>query len=166
MKLLEGESNLLPSADECAALVGDVVPLVMRTIRAEMRSHRSPDLSVPQFRALGFLWRHPGASLSAVADHIGLTLPSVSKMIDRLVAHDLVVRKTAPGDRRRVCLELTPLGTSTLQAATDATRARLAHLLIELSPDERAIVVEAMRSLRRVFGSGRTFAEPAESQGT
>jgi hypothetical protein len=36
----------------------DVLPQVMRAIRAEMRSHRALGLSVPQFRALGFVRRH------------------------------------------------------------------------------------------------------------
>src|SRR5512142_2783 len=118
MKLLADDSNPFASADECAAMVVEIVPLVMRTIRAEMRGHRSPDLSVPQFRTLLFLRRQPGASVSDVAGHIGLTLPSVSKMIDRLVTRDLVTRHSAPEDRRRICLDLTPLGMSTLQATT------------------------------------------------
>src|SRR5512140_3106886 len=129
MKPLADDSNRSYSADECAALVAEVVPLVMRTSRAEMRGHRSPDLSVPQFRTLLFLRRQPGASVSDVAGHIGLTLPSISKMIDRLVTRDRVVRHSAPGDRRRICLELTPLGASTLQATTDATRKRLSERL-------------------------------------
>ena len=159
MKLLEEESNPSISADECAALLTDTVPLVMRTIRAEMRSHRTPDLSVPQFRVLVFLRSHPGTSLSDVADHIGLTLPSISKLIDRLVARKLVARSSASADRRRLSLQLTPLGESTLQTAAGATQARLADLLAALSPREREIIAEAMHSLRAVFSPAR----PAEN---
>jgi DNA-binding MarR family transcriptional regulator len=151
MKLLETESNSAISADECATLVTDTVPLVMRTIRAEMRSHRTPDLSVPQFRALVFLHRNPRASLSNVADHIGLSLPSISKLIDRLVARGMVARSSAPADRRRLCLELTPLGESTLQTASSATQARLAEILAALSPGERVVIARAMHSLRTAF---------------
>jgi DNA-binding MarR family transcriptional regulator len=155
MKLLEPESNATLSAEECAALVADSVPLVMRTIRAEMRSHRSPDLSVPHFRTLAYLHRHPGASLSDVAAHIGLTLPSISKMVDRLVARELVTRRSGPQDRRRICLELTPQGESTYQAAASATRARLAERLAALSPDERATIGQAMRTIKVLFGAER-----------
>ena len=38
------------SPDDCAREVLEVVPLIMRAIRTDMRSHRTPDLSVPQFR--------------------------------------------------------------------------------------------------------------------
>ena len=50
----------------------DVVPVIMRTIRTEMRSQRSADLAVPQFRALLFINQNPGSSLLAVAHHLGL----------------------------------------------------------------------------------------------
>ena len=143
------------SPDECARQVMEVAPLVMRAIRAEMRSHRTPDLSVPQFRALAFLSRHEGASLSDVAEHIGLTLPSMSKMIDGLVARSLVKRETHPDDRRRVTLALTTRGRSLFQSAHAATRACLAEQLETLSASDRAIVEQAMLILRPLLASGR-----------
>ena len=137
--------------ETCAAAVMDTVPLVMRIIRTEMRSHRTPDLSVPQFRALLYVNRRAGASLSDVAEHLGLTLPSVSKLVDKLVVRGLITRESAPDDRRRVILMLTPGGQAALQAATQATQARLADRLAALSPDELDTVIEAMNLLHRVF---------------
>jgi DNA-binding MarR family transcriptional regulator len=141
------------SPDECAKLVVDVAPLVMRTIRAEMRRRRTPDLSVPQFRTLTFLSHHEGASLSAAAEHIGLTLPSMSKMIDGLVARNLVKREMHPDDRRRVTLALTARGQSAWGAARDATRTALAEKLSVLSAQDRIAVVQAMQALRPIFES-------------
>ncbi len=148
MTLFDSESNH-PSL--VAAWVADTVPLVMRTIRAEMRRHRSADLSVPQFRALAFLRRHPGASLSHVAEHVGLTLPSTSKMIDRLVVRGLVVREAASDDRRCITLILTPAGESIVQQASEATQACLAGILTTLPPAEQASVMQAMQILQRTF---------------
>jgi DNA-binding MarR family transcriptional regulator len=164
VKLLESETNLLSpfaSADECAALLADTVPLVMRAIRAEMRRHSSADLSLPQFRALLFLRRYPGASLSEVSAHIGLTLPSISKMIARLEARDLVARRSAPGDRRRTCLELTAHGTLTLQSASEATRESLAQRLSALSPEKRSGISQAMTDLRSVFSAEPLLDDPS-----
>jgi DNA-binding MarR family transcriptional regulator len=154
MKPLDNETNF--SAEALAAILADTVPLVMRNIRADMRTQPGLDLSVPQFRTLLFLRRHPGASLSEVAEHIGLTLPSISKMVDRLEARDLLARLAAANDRRRVSLELTSLGVSTLKAASDVSRAHLAEQLAALSPDERATIVQAMHSLRGIFSSEPT----------
>ena len=64
------------SASDCAAHLLEIVPAVMRTIRGQMRSHSAAELSVVQFRALAFLNRRAGASLSDLAEHIGLSLPN------------------------------------------------------------------------------------------
>jgi MarR family transcriptional regulator for hemolysin len=129
----------------------DTVPLITRAIRAEMRSHRTPDLTVPQFRALAFLRRHAGASLSEAAEHMGLTLPSMSRIVDGLVVRQLVVRQTPPEDRRRVSLALTASGQEILQLARKATQARLAEALTTLSEAQRVSIIEAMRMLRPLF---------------
>ncbi len=139
------------STDECTREILEVVPLIMQAIRAEMRSQRTPDVSLPQFRTLGFLSRHEGASLSGVAEHIGLTLPSISKMIDGLVKRGLVSRETFPQDRRRVALKLTAQGRATWQSARQVTQAHLAQRLEALPASERAAVMSAMQALRPLF---------------
>lgn len=142
------------SVDECAQEVLEVTPLVMRAIRAEMRCQRGWDLSVPQFRTLAYLSYSQGVSLSDVADFIGLALPSMSKLVDGLVARQLVTRELSSGDRRRVTLALTPAGQATFQVARTATQAFLSRRLAELAPEDRAIVIQAMQFLRPLFTPG------------
>lgn len=137
----------------CAQEVLDTIPLVMRTIRGQVRRQRQADLSVPQFRALAFLYHYPGASLSQAAEHVGLALPSMSKMVDGLVARDLVARASSPRDRRRVLLTLAPAGKSVFLAAREAARARLAEMLRPLSQGDKKLVITAMRTLRAVFAA-------------
>ena len=139
------------SLDQCAREVLETVPLVMRTVRAEMRCHRTADLSVPQFRTLNFLHRQAGASLSQVAEHIGLTLPSISLLVDGLVERKLILRNTSAADRRRVTLTLTAHGQSVLDAAHGAAQAALAEKLAALSAKDRMIVAQAMQALHPIF---------------
>jgi DNA-binding MarR family transcriptional regulator len=139
------------STDECAREVLEVVPLVMRTIRTDMRRHRAPELTVPQYRTLAFVNRNEGASLSNVAEHIGLTLPSMSKLMDGLVVRGLVTRQPHTGDRRRVTLALTEHGRTMLKSTHDAAQACLARRLAELTAAERAIVAQAMCALSPIF---------------
>lgn len=137
--------------DECARDILDVVPLVMRVLRSEMRSHRGPGLSVPHFRVLAFLNNNEGASLSEVAEYVGLRLPSMSTLVDGLVERGLVTRAPSATDRRRLALCLTPHGRSTLAAARRATQARLTRLLLEVSPEDQRVVDSAMQILRPLF---------------
>lgn len=137
--------------DDCAREILEVVPLVMQVLRTEMRSQRGPELSVPHFRVLAYLNRNEGASLSDVADYLGLRLPSMSTLVDGLVTRGLVSREPSPRDRRRIALCLTARGQSTLATARRAAQASLGRLLSTLSPEERATVANALRVLRPLF---------------
>ena len=139
------------STDDCAHAILEVTPAIMRTIRTEMRNHRTSDLSIPQFRTLAFIDNNVGPSLSDVAGHIGLTLPSMSKIVDGLVVRKLITREVASSDRRRITLALTSRGQTLLKVARDATKDCLADRLQSLSPADRVLVINALDTLRPIF---------------
>jgi DNA-binding MarR family transcriptional regulator len=147
------DEAMTTSPDACAREVLEVVPLVMRAVRAEMRRHRGPGLSVPHFRALAFLGQNQGASLSAVAEHVGVRLPSASTLVAGLVERGLVHRAPSSRDRRQVTLALTARGRSTLEAARQAALRRLAACLEPLPARDRDTVVRGLEALRGVFGA-------------
>ncbi len=74
--------------DECAREIIETVPIVMRVIRGKLREHGAVEMSVPHFRTLTFIYNNNGASLSDVAEHIGLSLPAMSTLVDGLVSAD------------------------------------------------------------------------------
>jgi DNA-binding MarR family transcriptional regulator len=143
--------RLEPANQECAREILEVVPMVMRTIRRQLRKHGAQFLSVPQFRTLGYVNRRKGASLSEVADHIGLTLPSMSVLVDGLVERNYVTRKTHPDDRRRMNLMLTARGETTLRVAREETAEYISQHLSHLPQTERNMIHKAMRTLKEVF---------------
>jgi DNA-binding MarR family transcriptional regulator len=141
--------------EDCACHLLDTVPQIMRSIRSEMRSHRGHDLSVPQFRTLTFVNRNPEGSLSELADHLGLTLPSVSKLVDGLVTQKLITRRESTADRRRLTLSLTKDGDDILRIARQATQDHLKDVLRELSADELSTILRAMTLLQPLFAGGK-----------
>jgi DNA-binding MarR family transcriptional regulator len=151
MKQLKMETDISSFELESAALLMEVVPRVMQRIRMEMRSHRTPGLSVPELRTLIHLYRNEGASLSEVAEHTGLKLPSMSKTIDALVARKLVIRSALARDRRYVSLKLSAQGLAELRRTRRITEARLAEALAALLPEQQARVAEALKMLEQVF---------------
>ena len=150
MQLLQSESNSPTSAD-CARQVLDVVPAVMRPLRQQMRSHRAAGLSIPQFRALCFVERYDGASLSAVAEHLDLSLPTVSRMINGLVERGYMQRRSSEDDRRHMSLSLRPRGQAVMKAARQATQQFLADKFRDLSAAQREALCVAMHALHEVF---------------
>ena len=137
--------------DDCAHEILEVIPLVMRVIRSEMRQRRAEGLTVPQFRALLYVDRMPGTSLSEVAEYLGLTLPSTSALVDGLVTRELLLRQSDRQDRRRMTLNLTPEGKSQLEIAQEGTQRQLVERISGLSDAERSKIVEVMRLLRPLF---------------
>src|ERR1700679_2951084 len=136
-KLRSVAENAAAVGDECVDAVLDVAPPIARAIRKMMREHRLPELSVPQFRTMALLNFCPDASLSTVADYVGSSLPAASRMIDCLVAKNLVLRSQCCKDRRQVSLKLTPGGREAFLESRQATRLQLAQRLSELSAEKK-----------------------------
>jgi len=136
---------------ECAHELLDVVPLVMRDIRSQMRSRRTTDLTVPQFRTLVFVNNNTGASLSEVAEHMGITLPSTSKLVDDLIKKGMMTRREHLRDRRRVSLAVTPRGVAVFEVSRKGTLEYLAEKLGSTSVDDCEAIVKAMKAMRQVF---------------
>jgi DNA-binding MarR family transcriptional regulator len=136
-----------------ARAVLDAVPFAMRLIREEMRRRRGADLSVPQFRSLLFLQRTPGAALRRVAEHLGLTPPTVSIMIHGLVERGLVERPDSAADRRRAELRLTARGDALIDRVRAETVAKFAQRFEKIPPAEREKMISALELLRDVMQS-------------
>jgi len=139
--------------EESARKLLEVVPLIMQDVRSEMRGRRSLDLTVPQFRTLAFVDRNEGSSLWEVASHMGLTPPSMSRLVDGLIERGLMARKDHPADRRRVRLTVTAHGQAILEASTRGTLSYLAEKLEGLDPGKREVIDEAMETLRTAFAT-------------
>ncbi|MDM7916585.1 MAG: MarR family transcriptional regulator [Candidatus Eisenbacteria bacterium] len=146
----------MPATPEtCAREILETVPLVMAAIRCEMRRIRGSDLTIPQFRTLLYIGRKPESSLSRVADHIGLTLPSMSKLVDGLVDRALVRRVESRDDRRRVALSLTREGADLVGRVRAAGRRSIARRLSPLPQEARGEMLRAMQALRGLFEEDR-----------
>lgn len=138
-----------------------VVPRIMQVLRLELRSGRGEDLTVPQFRTLMFFHNRPGEALKAAAEHIGFTLPAMSRLVEALVSRDLLSRQVCARDRRRVSITLTSAGDSHLEEVVQAARKNLARRLDGLGNEDVERIGEALAVLRRAFLGGQ---EPGQSE--
>jgi len=144
---LEGDPT-----ERCARQILEVVPRAMRFLREEMRQGAGTALSIPQFRVLAYLGRSPGASLSAVARTVGVTDPTASLMVNRLVKRGLVTRAGDPAERRRVMLALTNRGAARLERARSHARARVSKRLEALDRTELSLLERGLTMLERALG--------------
>jgi DNA-binding MarR family transcriptional regulator len=147
----EWDSNL-------AGRLLEIVPRATRRIRRQMRAHGTAGLTVAQLRAMIYLRREPGAGLSALADHLGMSLPASSALAQRLVVAGMINRTDDPAERRRIRLELTPSGADHLETTQAAVRGWLAAELAALTPAEQARLAGGLELLARI---GQSSDEPA-----
>ncbi|MYL82144.1 MarR family transcriptional regulator [Desulfovibrio aerotolerans] len=142
---------MVNSLDICAREMLDVMPLVMQDFRRTMRSQSAPDLRVPELRSLAFLRHNTGSNLTDLAEYIGVSLPSMSKLVDTLTSRGFIERTPDTSDRRRVRLGLTEAGLAILATAREAVKASFAAKLARLTPDEVATITASMALLNTLF---------------
>lgn len=132
------------SANDCAQQVLRVVPLLMREIRSEMRAAAPAGLTVPQFRILIFANAREDASVSDVAAHLGVSLPTASVAVDKLVRLNMLRAEPTPDNRRRRSLQLTPEGRRAVADALDSTTAAFAQRVAALTPQQLHSIADAL----------------------
>lgn len=151
MQQLNQTINNASDLDECSRELLTAVPSVMRFIRQQMRLHRQAELTVPQFRTLIFLSHHDGITLSKLAEHLGLSTPAVSRMVETLVKRGLTLRKGGTDDRRRIQLSLTAKGKKVFETAHGATQIAVAQTLRTVPNKELPRISWALRVLSDLF---------------
>jgi DNA-binding MarR family transcriptional regulator len=105
------------------------------------------DVSTVQLRALTVLRENPGANLLQLAQAMGVTVSTTSRLVDRLVAAGFVDRRPSAQTRREISLTLTRTGRARLKRYDDLRLAEVRPCLERLPAGQREAVVEALRSL-------------------
>ena len=112
------------------------------------------NLSLAQYRVLGLLAEGTTAS-SGLAERMAVTRPSVSSLVDGLVARGLVERGADPSDRRRQPLDLTKEGERLLSRANVAVGERLEQILGELDARKASTTQAVFGHLRSALDRDR-----------
>lgn len=119
----------------------DLVHLLSRAEHAAVRrltdalEAEAPGCSIEQWRVLNLLADGEGHTMTEIADHALMPAPTATKLMDRLVADNLVYRHPDPADRRRVLVHSADRGLE-LHARLAAVLDRLHVSLCEVIGDE------------------------------
>jgi DNA-binding MarR family transcriptional regulator len=106
-------------------------------------------VSPVQLRALTALRLMGNANLVQLAEEMGVTMSTTSRLVDRLVSPGWVHRGPAEHDRREISLTLTDVGTDLLRRYDDGRVARLQERLDRVAPARRDDVVAALTEFTR-----------------
>jgi DNA-binding MarR family transcriptional regulator len=139
------------SAPDIADLAEALRPLLLRLSRRLRReSHR---LGVSPFDAslLASVRQHPGVGVCELADREQITRPTMSVHVKRLEAAGWLARQAPDADdKRRIGLVVTEAGEAALEAVRRHRNDWLAARLEALSPEGRALLMDAIGPLARL----------------
>ena len=144
----QDQAKELVADDEVVDQAIVLLPEIGKSLYFVLARHpRAPGITLGQLKAMSYLLHHEPCAVRDVADGLGISMPSASETIDRLVELGLAERTTDPLDRRRAVVALTPearrLGTEVREVRRQQVRAALERL----APAERPVFLRALRAL-------------------
>ena len=124
-----------------------VLGQLVRRLRAENT------FPISQGTVLARLEREGPQTTSALAAAERVRPQSMATTIGELLTAELVARRPDPLDRRRILIEITDLGTETLEHDRQRREGWRAAAIAELSKEEQKTLVDAVPLLRRLAQS-------------
>jgi DNA-binding MarR family transcriptional regulator len=109
-------------------------------------------ITLPQFRMLVVLSGQAELKVSVLAEHLGVTSSTATRMIERLLASGLVTRDVNPQSRREVVIALTPAGRQVVTRVTRKRRAEIARVVAAMPERHRSGLVEALEAFNAAAG--------------
>ncbi|MDQ1644672.1 MAG: hypothetical protein QOJ50_856 [Cryptosporangiaceae bacterium] len=122
------------------------------------------NVTMSQLKILILLARLGGTSGQELARRTGVSLGTLTGIIDRLVAQGMVTRREDPRDRRVRRLELTPEGSELINGLIAAGEAHQEQLLRRLDDAGLEIVVQAFTLLLDIAAEPDPAAENPEAR--
>jgi DNA-binding MarR family transcriptional regulator len=126
-----------------------IMPLVMRTVAAELRS--AGELPAPAHFPLLMMLNEQPRSLSELAALRGVSLPTMSNSVAALVQRGWVRRAATARDRRVVVVEVTSDGRAALERVGRSAEGHLADALGPLDPTSRRRLEAGLMELKKIF---------------
>ncbi|MDT7552098.1 MAG: hypothetical protein QOI16_634 [Pseudonocardiales bacterium] len=99
------------TSDDSLRLLSLVERAVTQRLDEALKAHGS---GIEQWRILSLLVEQGGCPMNVVADHALMLAPKLSKLVDRMVSANLVLRRADNQDRRRVLVAASARGREAL----------------------------------------------------
>lgn len=106
-------------------------------------------VTMPQAKILYLLGAVGELHMSDLVARLGVSLSTVSGLVDRIVDQGLVTRRDDPADRRQVVVALTDQGAAFLDRFRDIGADQMRDLLARVDDDELAVIRHSLSILAR-----------------
>jgi DNA-binding MarR family transcriptional regulator len=148
----QAPSLRVPSAEEQLAEAIILAGRAMAGVAARTVAEATDDLTLPQHRTLVVLAEQGPRHLADLAQALGVSPSTATRMCDRLVRKKLITRTRDEVDRREVDLALTSAGKSLVDEVAHRRKTELRKLVGNVAKDERDRLIEALRTVAEAAG--------------
>ena len=125
---------------------------VLVALAARSLGDLDEEVTLSQYRMLVVLASRGPQGVAAIAESLGVTSPTASRLCERLVRKGLVRRRTDRNDRRQVRVDLTESGRHLVDVVTERRRKEIAALLRSVPRDAQQSMVAGLQRLTEAAG--------------
>lgn len=122
------------------------------------------ELEPRQMQALWWLRAESVLSVNGLAERMGMAMPPMTRLLDRLEELELITRhRGMRADKRQVAVRLTAKGGAVADAADAVVQERLARLLLPMEGEERSVLLDALEHWVQALALARTSGDDSRT---
>jgi DNA-binding MarR family transcriptional regulator len=131
------------------SIMSDIAGIMRHVADWHVPEFLAVDVTMSQAKLLYLVTAQPGIVMSALAAQLGVSLSTVSGLVDRLVEHGYLDRREDPADRRQQRVTVTPEGASVVERMREMNDHHLRTLLEGMSVADLRTVSAGIAALGR-----------------
>lgn len=143
-----------PDSDESLRLLSAVERTLTQRLDEALRAEGA---DIDQWRILHLLVARGGCPMTVVAEHTLMLAPRLSKLVDRMVSANLVIRRPDEQDRRRVLIAASTRGRQALDV-WDAATAAVQREIEEILGSDAGLLDDVLRRISARLSGATTPA--------
>jgi DNA-binding MarR family transcriptional regulator len=143
-----------PAPDDVDAMTDAVLTASRLLVAVSARSIAAVDesITIPQIRLLVVLDSRGPLKLTTLAEHLAVNPSTATRMVDRLVAAELISREANPASRRELVVALTGAGSALVREVTQRRRAEITSIVGRMPVTARRGLVRALTAFTEAGG--------------
>lgn len=126
---------------------------------------RSAGLTAVQFRVLQVVAETGQTAAKAISIRMSVSQATITALVDKLVAHGMVVREKSLTDRRQTNIIITEHGRRTIEDAPDPLQQRYVRRFKNMEDWEQALLVSSLERVAAMLDADELDAAPVLETG-
>lgn len=129
-------------------LIHDRILQIQSQHLASYQENQICDLSISQLHVMRIVWECGELTMSELADRMGVSPPSASAMVDRLVEKGIFSRRHSVEDRRKVVVQISPQAVEKAKAIEASIINLFVDLVRKIGPETAQKWCEVLESVK------------------